>query len=157
MYRNKDKTKINVPIPAYITPRDKGEIALRIIDFIRERTREGFNVYGRRWSPVNPKQAGAYTKEYAEIKGYSSPVDLEDTGDMLDAITFFVNRKKGEVTIGYKQGTKQERKAEGNILGSYGSAPNPRKSRPFLDILKKDVDKICQDYIKEVEEEGADG
>jgi len=150
--RNRTGTKLRIKVPKELKGIDKVEIGYRIIDFIQERTREGLNVYGRPWSPKNEKSAGKYTKEYAKEKGYSDPVDLEDTGAMLDAIKYFKG-KKGEIIVGYKKGTKQERKAEGNIIGSYGRAPNPRKARPFLDILQKDVNKIVKDYFKELEEE----
>jgi hypothetical protein len=60
---------------------------------------------------------------------------------MLDAIQYFPGQSsRGTIVIGFKDGTKEERKAEGNILGTYGkSTPNPKKARPFLDILQKDL------------------
>jgi hypothetical protein len=112
-----------------------------VLQFINDRTREGKNVYGREWSG----DAGRYNKSYANKKGVSvnGPVDLALTSEMLGKMQYFPSlSKKGEITIGFKSGTKVERKAEGNILGSYGGAPNPKKARPFLDILKKDLDSI---------------
>lgn len=144
--RNKTETKITVKIPTYLEGKDKVEVGNRIIEFIRERTLEGKNVYNKSWSG----KAGVYTKEYAKKKGYKSPVDLELTSAMLSAMKQFKS-KEGEIKIGYTKGTKQERKAEGNILGTYGQpSPISGKARPFLDILKKDVDNIISDYIEEV-------
>jgi len=145
--RNKTQTKITIKIPDYIDGSDKVEIGNRIIDFIKERSKEGKNVYNRKWSG----KAGVYTPEYADKKGYSRPVDLELSGKMLDAMKQFKDKNKtGQIVIGYTKGTKQERKAEGNILRTYGQpTPIAGKARPFLDILKKDVNNIISEYIEE--------
>lgn len=141
-----NKTKITLNIPSEITGSHKVEIANRVIEFIRDRTLQGKNVRGKQWGG----KAGEYTPEYTKQKGYSSPVDLELSGSMLNSIKQFKS-KEGEIKIGYRKGTKNERKAEGNILGKYGQ-PNPikGKARPFLDILKKDLDSIITDYTEEI-------
>lgn len=71
---------------------------------------------------------------------------------MLGAMKQFKGKSKpGEITIGYTKGTKQERKAEGNIQGTYGKpSPISGKARPFLDILKKDLKDIVVDYTEEI-------
>jgi hypothetical protein len=145
--RNKTKTKITLSIPDFLPSQSRGEIGNRIIDFITERTLAGQNVYGRKWSG----KAGEYTKAYAKKKGQTSPVDLELDGDMLAAMKTLTS-KKGSITIGYEKGTKDERKAEGNIRGTYGQpSPIPGKARPFLDILKKDLQNILDEYIEDAE------
>ena len=145
--RNKTETKITVKIPDYITGADKAEVGNRVIDFIRERTFDGNNVNGTKWQG----KAGKYTKEYADEKGYSSPVDLELSGKMLAAMRQFKGKNKpGDLIIGYTKGSEQERKAEGNIRGTYGQkSPIAGKARPFLDILGTDVAKIVLDYTAE--------
>ena len=142
------ETKLTVKVPSYLPAEAKSEIARRVIDFIQERTQAGKNPNGNLWSG----KKGRYTKAYAKIKGQSSPVDLEETGAMLSAIKYFKGKSKGEdLTVGYTKGTKQERKAEGSIIGSYGQpSGNSKKARPFLDIMKKDLDLIVDDYIEEV-------
>lgn len=148
--RNKTNTKITIPIPDNLPPEVKDVLANQVIDFIKERTIAGQNVYGRKWGG----KAGKYVKEYADKKGYASPVDLELTGSMLEALTYFKGKSKGKkITIGFRKGTKQERKAEGNILGSYGKpAKIYPKARPFLDILKKDFAEIYDQLLEDAEE-----
>jgi hypothetical protein len=143
------ETKLTVGVPEDFTAEQRAEVAERVIAFIQERSKHGWNVHGRDWAG----KAGEYTEAYAKAKGVSAdgPVDLSLSHDMLDSIQYFASLSpRGEITIGYKAGTKMERKAEGNILGTYGQpAPIPGKARPFLDILKKDL----QSIIGEVEDE----
>lgn len=145
--RNKTKTKITIPTPDYLPDDVKKVLAEQVIEFIVERTQSGQNVYGRNWSG----KAGRYTKAYAKEKGYSSPVDLTKAGSMMSALKYFKSQSKGDqITIGYTKGTKNERKAEGNILGTYGNKPTGR-ARPFLDILKKDFTKIYMKLLEDAE------
>jgi hypothetical protein len=154
--RNKTETTLKLKIPSHLTAEERKEVALRAIDFIVDRTQGGKNVHGKKWTG----KAGRYTDAYAEVKGTGkSPVDLTDTTKMLDSIKFFKSKSKSdELVVGYRKGTKQERKAEGNIQGTYGQPrPIPGKARPFLDILTKDLTPIIKEVISEREpEEGAD-
>jgi hypothetical protein len=75
--------------------------------------------------------------------------------EMMNAIKQIKSgNKKGEITIGFHR-NKIERKAEGNIIGSYGRSPRiyPDKARPFLDILKKDYENIVYDVFREYEKD----
>lgn len=148
--RNKTDTKLTIPIPDDLPDDVKKVLADQVIEFIKERTMNGDNVYGRKWKG----KAGKYTEQHAEKKGYSRPVDLEETGAMLSALTYFKGKSKGDqITIGFRKGTKQERKAEGNILGSYGRpARIYPKARPFLDITRKDFNKIYMKLLADAEE-----
>lgn len=151
--RNKTETKLKVAIPDYLDADDRHEVAIRVIKFIQDRTRLGYNVYSRDWSG----KAGKYTKQYAKKKGVSAsgPVDLALTHSMIEAIRYFKGMsKEGQIVVGYTKNTKNERKAEGNITGKYGQqSPIQGKARPFLDILKKDLQPILDDYAQEVAEE----
>lgn len=143
MTRNKS-TKLFLEFPEDFSSEEKRQLAERVIEFIQDRTKMGYNVYGRDWSG----DAGKYTPEYARKVGKKAggPVDLALSHDMIEAIEYF----PGQGAVGFKSGTKIERKAEGNILGTYGKPdPNPAKARPFLDILKKDL----QELIAEVRDE----
>jgi hypothetical protein len=148
MTRNKS-TKLTVDCPEDFTSEERRAYAEKVIEFIQHRTKMGYNVHGRDWSG----KAGEYTPEYARKKGVSEggPVDLALSHDMIEAIQYFPGQSgSGSITVGFKAGTKIERKAEGNILGTYGRAdPIPGKARPFLDILKKDL----QDIIEEIRDE----
>lgn len=145
MPRNKDQTQISLKVPNSLSASDRSAVAEEVIKFITDRTRLGNNVFHRDWSG----DAGKYNAAYAKKKGTSpnGPVDLSLSFDMLDSMKYFSSKSgTGQITIGFKKGTKNERKAEGNIIGSYGGDPNPKKARPFLDILKKDLDQIVRDY-----------
>ena len=148
MARNKE-TKLTVDVPEELSASERAEVAEKVIAFIQNRTKHGWNVYGRDW----PGRAGEYSASYAKAKGVSTdgPVDLSDSHDMLDGIQYFPGLSPpGQITVGYKSGSKLERKAEGNILGTYGrDSPIQGKARPFLDILQKDLRKI----IAEVEDD----
>jgi len=142
------ETKLTLEVPSYFSAGQRAEVAKQAIEFIQERSKSGYNVEGKDWAG----KAGKYTDAYAKKKGVSSggPVDLALSHDMLDAMKYFPSlSSKGQITVGYKKGTKQERKAEGNILGTYGQPkPIPGKARPFLDILQKDLQKIIDGVDK---------
>ena len=147
MERNKTETKLTLAIPKKFDDEKREQIAREVMGYIYERTLKGHSVYNRKWAG----KAGEYSEEYAKAKGTSKngPVDLLLYDEMLKAMQYFKGQSKaGEITIGYRSGTKQAGKAEGNILGTYGQpTPIPGKQRPFLDILKKDLNAI----IKKVE------
>ena len=146
------ETKLTLDVPDDLTAEERREVADRVIAFISDRSKHGWNVYGRDWSG----KAGEYSAGYAKKKGVSTdgPVDLSDSHEMLDGMQYFPSLSPtGEITIGYKKGTTLERKAEGNIKGTYGrDSPIPGKARPFLDILKKDLRDIIDEVIDEREE-----
>jgi hypothetical protein len=145
MARNTDSTKVELKIPDYIDKPGRDEIARRVVEFIRERTEQGLSVYNRPWAG----KAGEYSKSY----GKDPPVDLEASGKMLNALKQIKGESgPGKIVVGYHDSSNQRAKAEGNILGTYGQpAPIPGKARPFVDILKKDLDNIVEDYLSEAE------
>jgi len=129
-------------VPEGLTEDQRFDVAIEILQFIHDRTTAGNNRNGKKWSGP----AGRYSEAYAKKKGKSSPVDLVNTREMLGKMQYFKSLSSdGEIVIGFKARTKAERKAEGNILGSYGGDPNPSKARPFLNILKDDVDRIVSE------------
>jgi len=137
------ETKLTIKIPEGLTEDQRYDVALEILQFIHDRTVEGNNRNGKKWSG----SAGRYSEAYAKKKGKYSPVDLVDTREMLGKMQYFKSLSSdGEIVIGFKSGTKAERKAEGNILGTYGQpTPIPGKARPFLNILRKDVERIVSE------------
>ena len=142
-------TKLTIKLKSKATKQQKAQIAKGVIEFIAKRSKLGYAPNGKDWKG----KAGKYTEAYAKKKGTSKdgPVDLALSHDMLDAMRHFTSQDKSdEITIGFKKGTKVERKAEGNILGTYGQpTPIRGKARPFLKIEKKDLDKIQRRYLKE--------
>jgi phage gpG-like protein len=144
MARNTE-TKLKLDVPPEFDASQRAEVAEKVMEFIIDRSKHGYNVNGRDWSG----KAGEYTDAYAKRKGVSAggPVDLSLSHDMLDGMRYFPTLSPtGQITVGYKKGTKLERKAEGNIQGTYGQdAPIPGKARPFLDILQKDLKEIIDE------------
>lgn len=134
-------------VPEGLTEDQRYDVAIAVLQFIHDRTTEGKNVYGNKWSG----KAGQYTKGYAKAKGVSTsgPVDLALSREMLGKMQYFKSLSSdGNIVVGFKAGTKAERKAEGNILGTYGQpSPIPGKARPFLDILQKDVNRIVSEVV----------
>lgn len=135
--------KVVIAIPEDLDPGERLDLGLDIIEFIKDRTRDGVGFRkstGRNYSLSRIK----YTKEYAKKKGVSrSDVDLTLDGPMLESMAV-LNNRPGSITVGYVAGTKQNDKAEGNQKGSYGGRPNSSKARPFLGLTKKDLDVILR-------------
>lgn len=134
----------------------RDEFAGTIIDYIIERTSEGTGYNPSTGRPKNLK-AVRYSKEYAEEKGVGrSDVDLILDGNMLNALQHLKSKSNSdELVIGYRAGSKENGKAEGNQTGSYGKpSPNPRKARPFLGLTKKDLDRLYREFkdIRDLED-----
>jgi hypothetical protein len=136
--------KIILPIPPKISKNDKVAIADAVIEYIKDKTANGENWKGKKF----PK----YSKEYIEsldfkIAGKSSgDVNLTLSGDMLAAMKL-LDIKEKSIEIGYDKNTEENSRAEGNILGSYGGEPNPKKARDFLGIDPKVYAKIISENI----------
>jgi len=149
--------KVRIDIPKDYKPAIREAIAQDVIQYIVERTKRGVGKNDRPWSG----KAAVYSKSY--IKGLdfrnagkrNSPVDLTLSADMLTDLQL-LSHNKGSVLIGYNNGSENNAKAEGNIKGTYGNKkPIPGKSRDFLGITKKSLNKILGNYpldIKELEE-----
>jgi hypothetical protein len=137
-----------VEIPDNLKPQERLQLADLVIEHIVDRTKRGLDKEGKGF----PK----YSKEYIQSLDFKnagkspSRVDLQLTGDMLAALKLLGN-KKGEIRIGFENGTIENSKAEGNILGSYGREPNPRKARDFLGIENKKLKELI-DYVRSSEE-----
>ena len=140
--------KFRIEIPKDFTPSERERLAEKIITFIQERTsfeQKGFNPKtGRNYSLSNKP----YTEQYADKKGVSEDdVDLTLSSDMLAAIEL-LNHRSGSITVGYSAGSKENAKAEGNQIGSYGKPQgDPSKARPFLGLTKADLRRIIDDGI----------
>lgn len=101
-----------------------------------------------------------YTKDYKATKGgssSSSAVNLELSGDMLDALDARVSGST--INVNVYGGGDLAGKAEGNNLGTYGqSSPIPGKVRRFIPLegekLKKDILQGVKDILKEYETDG---
>lgn len=133
--------KETIPVPRKLRPNQREVIAEEIVDFIRDRSFAGLDKNNRKFKK--------YSDKYAERKGVSiDDVDLVLTGELMEKLQV-LKTAPGEITIGYEKSDPVNAKAEGNILGSYGRDPNPKKARDFLGITRKDLMSIVDTYTGE--------
>ena len=117
-------------IPQNLGPTERLELADLIIEHIYDRTNQGVDKNGRSF----PKYSKEYIKSLDFKNAGKSPskVNLQLSGDMLAALKL-LNHKSGNLMIGFENGTDENAKAEGNILGTYGGSGTGKK-RDFLGI-----------------------
>lgn len=129
-----------IDIPPGYSPEDRKRIGDDILDFIKDRCAEGVGIResGRLYDFPE------YTPEYRKFKG-SSRVDLVLNDEMLQAMEV-LGVKTDRIHIGFRNGSRENAKAEGNQIGSYGRSPNPRKARRFLGLTKGELEAILAPY-----------
>lgn len=137
--------RVAIDIPRAYGPQERLAIGQDIIDFIRTRTDRGVDKNGERFA----KYSKAYLKSADfRIAGKSAgAVNLQLSGDMLGALEV-LSQKPGRVVVGYRNGTADNGKADGNIRGTYGTpTPIPGKARDFLGIRRGDLkDEVLSRY-----------
>lgn len=133
-------TELPLSLPKGLSRSERLNIADLVIEFIVDRTQRGLDANGKRF----PKYSKAYM-ESLDFKnaGKSKSVNLTLSGDMLAALAV-LDEKDGKIVVGYEKGSDEEGRAEGNILGSYGGDPDPKKARPFLGIRPNELKKIIE-------------
>lgn len=138
--------RVKIDLPEYLSPEERVQAADDIIEFIVDRTKKGVDKKGRSF----PGYSEDYIKSLDfKIAGKSkSRIDLTLSGDMLAAIQV-LSHKKGQVMIGFENGTEENARADGNITGSYGGVPKRSKRRDFLGIDAKDLERILSTYERE--------
>lgn len=133
-------------MPKGLTKKQRQAIADLAIEFMVDRTLDGIDVNGKRF----PK----YSKEYIDSLDFKNAgkkpgkVDLQLSGDMLASIGL-LKETDGKIVVGIPAGTDEADRAEGNILGSYGGDPDPKKARRFLGIKKDNLKKIIDLVVSE--------
>lgn len=135
--------KVRIDIPDWLSPGDREQLADDIIEHIRRRTESGLSKDG---DPF-PGYSKAYVKSLDfKIAGKDpSDIDLKLSGDMMAAM-HLISHRSGSLLIGFDNGTPENDRADGNITGSYGRAPNRKKARDFLGIEADELDKILSFY-----------
>jgi len=134
--------KFEVVIPKGYKPEERQAIAAEIIDHIITRTKSGKDKDGEGF----PGYSKSYMKSLDfKISGKGKKVDLTLSGEMLSSMEL-LKESSGKVVIGFEKDDDINGRAEGNILGSYGGSPNPKKSRDFLGIGKDQLNKILENY-----------
>ena len=129
------KTKVELPEDIDLEKTDREEIAVRILDYIKERTLDGVGIKnGRRFN--FPKYSEAYIKSAAfkEAGKSASEVNLKLSGEMLDEMRI-ISLRGNQILIGFQNGTLSNNKADGNS-----------KIRPFLGINKSELQEILREF-----------
>lgn len=137
-------TSVKIAIDKSITSDKRREIAHEIIEYIRDRTARGHGRFDRPWGGRAKEYSDSYRKsaDFKSKSDKSGTVNLELSSDMLDSIDL-LSSKRGELIIGIPTGTKAQRKAEGNILGTYGGRPSGKR-RQFLSLGVSEVKNIIK-------------
>jgi hypothetical protein len=136
------QVKQTIKIPTEYNKRTAQAIANDLVEFIVERTKKGKGKDGENF----PKYSKSYMESLDfEIAGKNSTVDLTLTGEMLDTLQV-LSVERGQIVIGFPSDSDVNGRAEGNILGSYGGEPDPKKARNFLDVSDKEILKIAAQY-----------
>lgn len=79
-----------------------------------------------------------------KLAGKTSKVNLTLSGEMLDSLEI-LQAKRGKIVIGYQKDSEMNGRAEGNILGTYGTnTPNPSKARNFMELSDNELSKILR-------------
>jgi hypothetical protein len=137
--------KVKIKIPKGFSPAERKEIAMDIISYIQDRALDKNKGY----DPSTGKEIKLpkYTKSYADKKGVGvGDVDLALSTKMLNGIEV-LNSTSDSVTIGFKAGSEENAKAEGNQKGTYGQPkPIPGKARPFLGLPEAALKRILKDH-----------
>lgn len=137
--------KIRIDIPTELKPRAREELGDLIIEHIFDRTDRGLDKEGKKF----PGYSETYQKSLDFANAGKSPgnVNLQLSGDMLAAMKL-ISHKSGSLIIGFDNGTPENGKAEGNILGTYGQdSPIRGKRRDFLGIQTRKLKELI-DYVR---------
>lgn len=135
-----------IAIPKGLSASDRETLGDDIIDFIRERTKDG-----KSWR--NRDFAG-YSESYVKslnfkIAGKSKKdVNLTQSGDTLGALTL-LDHRDGRIRIGFEKGSQENGIADGNIRGTYGHSKQVGPKRDFLGITKSDLARILDRFTPE--------
>lgn len=134
--------KIRIDIPEEIGPSEREAIGEEMVSLMVSKAKDGIGVTGS--ERFRNKNFPKYTPQYEKFKGQKN-VDLTLSGEMLDALQV-LSHKKGSILIGFENGSIENDKAEGNITGSYGKTPNPKKARNFLGLTASEIKEIVRNY-----------
>lgn len=136
--------RVKIEIPEDYGPQERRAIATEIVDFIRTRTQ-------KKRVDKNNHPFAKYSPDYVKsldfkIAGKSKgKIDLTLSGDMLGALDVIATAK-GQVTVGFENGSQENARADGNIRGTYGKKPGTGPSRDFLGIAQEDLERILKRY-----------
>lgn len=137
--------RVRFEIPRELGPAERERIGIELRNRMQERANQGLGVNA---DGTRSKKFPGYSEQYETFKKKSGrstdPVNLIFNGDMLAEMNL-ISHRPGSVLIGFENGSKENAKAEGNILGSYGRSPNPAKARNFLGLPAAEIKRIIKE------------
>ncbi len=142
----KHNVQTRIDIPRDLSPQQRELLAQKIVQKIKDRTREGFSATGRPFK--------GYSKKYKEsldfkIAGKSDQVDLSLTGDMVaDLDVLSINNRY--IVVGYDMDYPDIGKVHGNVTGEYGNDKPVTSKRDFIGLPQKWVTILAEETRQEV-------
>ena len=142
--------KLTIRISNRYSASDRVSIARDVIRFIKDRTNNGIGVSGKPNSVgvhSGTKKFKGYTPDYIKSKKFlnagknPTQVNLQLSKRMIGNLKL-LKHGNGFIEIGYERGSKDNAKAEGNIIGSYGGTPSKSRERNFLGITESELTTI---------------
>lgn len=136
--------KFVLRIPPTYDDRERLAIGQAAIEHIQDRTEKGVDKNGKPF----PKYTTEYKNSVAfRVAGKSAgSIDLRLSGDMMTALEV-LETAPGRITIGYRNGSEENAKADGNIRGTYGQdTPNAKKARDFLGLTDAERERILNEF-----------
>jgi hypothetical protein len=142
--------KFTAKISGKYSEEERVAIGIEMIDAIIDRTKSGKDKNNRDFKGAAGKYSTGYKNSFdfkLGGKSKSGPVNLTLSGEMLDALTV-LGTSKGEITIGIPADDDfNNKKAEGNITGSYGRPKgDSSKARDFMGMSKAQLKEITTKY-----------
>lgn len=135
--------KKKIQISKRYSSEEREAIAFELIDKILKRTNKGIDKNGNRFPSYSSSYSGSLD---FKIAGKSkNNVNLKMSGDMLSDLQL-LSHDKGELVIGFENGSESNAKAEGNIKGTYGQTKSTGKKRDFLGVQDKELREVLSKY-----------
>lgn len=143
---SRSNIQTTIRVPASLTAAQRQSAGRKMVNLIRERTRDGISATG--------KQFPGYSKAYIsskdfKIAGKSSQPNLTQTGDMLAELEV-LSTAPGSITIGYPTDHPDADKVEGNTIGSFGQPTGSAgKARDFIGLPQSQIDIVVAEVRSE--------
>lgn len=144
------QSKMKIRINERYNASDRISIANDIIRLIKDRTNNGIGVAGKPNSigvHTETKKFKGYTPDYIKSKKFlnagknPTQINLQLSKRMMGNLKL-LKQGTGFIEIGYDRGSKDNAKAEGNIIGSYGGSPKKSRERNFLGITDSELTSV---------------
>lgn len=133
--------KFSITPPQDFTPAMRQVLGKEVTEFIRQRSENGKDKNNVNFKP--------YSKEYVKSQDFKNAgkkegdINLTLSGDMLATLDV-LSERSDKIIIGFENHSDENKKADGNVRGTYGKSKPTGKARDFMGITKKDLDIITR-------------